>query len=155
MGLSVHSESNIADVIAEAERAVRTSGPVDGEIQNPTDYAQYLQDRVGYYVVNDSVLQANVESEVRKATEEASAKGELLSDAVVVRAMFFALQKTVRFYQSVIGFKQDRGKFKLPPRPKHPTGWADDSETLVRSYQSLIRQAGRILDFTTYEQYPA
>jgi hypothetical protein len=145
MSYGASTTSNIDKVIAAAEAQMPKDGTHTGEVINTADYAKYLHDRVAYWVLNDSVLAAYFDEELRRAVREASAAGELFSDARRTAAEKRALKRTVDFYQSVIGTADTPGKVKPPPRPTRAGGYSDDTETLVGSYESLLRSGAAIL----------
>ncbi len=153
MSVQTHIETNLDRFIENLERMIPSEAPLAGMVINATEYAVHLHNRMAYWVMNDAVLERNWQDEHEKVLNEASAAGEIVTDDQLHKAAFRALERTVLYYQEVIGFKDTRGKVKLPPRPMHPGAWADDTETLVKAYVSVLVQAGITIDHSTYDDY--
>ena len=151
MSFTANISSNIDAVLAAVERQRLPEPEYTGEIVNDAPYASYLHDRMAYWVMNDSVLAANYDIEVRKAMDAAASQGQLFDEPAMIHASLNALERTVEYYVSVIGTKNTAGRHRPPPRPLHPGSWADDSGLLVVSYVSYLRAAGRIIDFNPYD----
>lgn len=128
--------STIDVVLAEARRGLVGDHAV--EVRNVAEYAVYLHAKEGFSVLNDGIFQNAVRESINKRLKRRNRQGEMLRDSDVVEGFGKGAGETVSYYQSVIGTTDKPGKVKLPPRPKHPGEWADDTEKLAGSYQSRV-----------------
>ena len=133
--------SNIDAVIAEARRALsQNEGPSEHilEVRNTADYAVYVHDREGYYVLNDEALEAAAQHAVADRLAVRGQRGEMLTDTDMVEALGEAADVVVEFYQEVVGTTDQPGRRKRPPRPVHSGGFASDTERLISSYERQV-----------------
>ena len=137
--ITTRHTSNIDQVLASVQ-GLATDGPSDHTlvIRNVAYYAVYLQAKEAYWVLNDDVLREKVQEAFERKLTELSRRGLLLTGGAIIEAFREAAAEVVAHYQSVIGSSDTPGKVKLPPRPVHPGGFADDTEHLAGSYQSLL-----------------
>ena len=148
--LKTTTTSNIDAVLREAQQALSgASGPSEHvlEVRNVADYAEYLEAREAFTVLNDDVLADAVHESLAERMEGRGREGRSLSDEDVVEALGEAGDQVVSVYQQVIGTTDEPGKVKLPPRPVHTGGFASDTEVLISSYQSRV-------DGGEWEEYP-
>ena len=108
------------------------------EIVNGTDYARYLHDKVGYWVMNDTIALNLTARSLRKLV----ASGEPISEEAVEEALTEAGKAILAAYTRVVGQTMRDGRAMEAPRPKHKGQWADDTVTLAKNFEANLIGAG-------------
>ena len=106
----------------------------DLQVQNVAEYANYLDKKHGYYVMNDAKTLAVVMQWLR----EVLAAGLPLTDAHITKAIDGAGYEVINFLQSLTGEMRPPVKVGEGMRKAHPTGWADITRILAGSYEHII-----------------
>jgi len=109
------------------------------KIVNDTDYARYLHDKVGYWVMNDT-LALNLTSRRLRALV---ASGRPISEETVEKALKKAAKAIIEAYTRVVGQKMRDGRAMEAPRPKHKGQWADDTVTLAKNFEATLVGDGK------------
>ena len=111
----------IADLHAEA-------GALDGAslaVSNATEYAAYVQDLLGYFVIDEEHLVATVEATVRQLV----ASNAPLTRENVIRALDQAGFQEVAYLRELTSDTTDDG------RRRHNGYWADETGQLASGYE--------------------
>jgi hypothetical protein len=103
-------------------------------IANDTDYARYLNDRLGYWVMNDRLAVQLTARRLRQLVRS----GDPNDDEAIEEALTKAAEDILDAYTRVVGRKNTRGREMGPPRPKHKGQWADDTITLARNFTATL-----------------
>ena len=108
------------------------------EISNDTEYARYLHDMVGYWVMNDTLALSIVGRHLRKIVE---ADAEV-TDERIQEALTDAAEEIVDAYTRVVGTVSRSGNEMGAMRPKHKGQWADDTVTLAKNFVATLEGDG-------------
>lgn len=100
------------------------------KISNDTDYARYLHDKVGYWVMNDQLAVNILARHLRKVARS----DDPADDDRIREALTDAAEAIVDSYTRVVGRKDTDGREMTAPRPKHKGQWADDTVTLAKNF---------------------
>jgi hypothetical protein len=106
-------------------------------IVNDTEYARYLHDRTGYWVMNDSAALNTLQARIEDLAEEI-ADGAPVTDEAIEETLTAAAEDIIDYYTEVEGRKMKDGREMTAPRPKHRGEWADDTVTLVRNFVAYL-----------------
>jgi len=106
---------------------------------NDTDYARYLHDRVGYWVMNDSLALNLVSYHIGQLVNS----DKLLNEKNIEATLEEAADAVVAAYTRVVGRKDTDGREMEAPRPKHAGNWADDTVTLAKNFEAELRAEGK------------
>lgn len=106
-------------------------------IVNDTEYARYLHDRTGYWVMNDGAALNILEARVEELAE-GLADADSVGDEAIRETLTAAAEDIIDYYTEVEGRKMEAGREMSPPRPQHRGEWADDTVTLVRNFVGYI-----------------
>jgi len=109
------------------------------EVVNDTDYARYLHDKVGYWVMNDTVALNITARHLRKLV----VSDKRLTEGHVEEALAEAGKAIVAAYTRVVGTKNTDGREMGAPRPKHKGQWADDTVTLAKGFTATVIGDGK------------
>lgn len=115
---------------------------------NDTDYARYLHDKVGYWVMNDTLAVNITARHLRKLVRsDAPLTQENIEDALEDAA-----EAVIAAYTRVVGQKMTAGREMSPPRPKHKGQWADDTVTLAKNFEATLIGDGteKVADSSDY-----
>jgi hypothetical protein len=106
-------------------------------IVNDTEYARYLHDRTGYWVMNDSAALNTLQARIEDLAEEI-ADGAPVTDEAIEETLTAAAEDIIDYYTEVEGRKMKDGREMSAPRPKHRGEWADDTVTLVKNFVAYL-----------------
>jgi len=101
---------------------------------NDTEYARYLHDKVGYWVMNDTLALNITARHLRKLVNS----DRLLTQDNIEDALEDAAKAVIAAYTRVVGQKMTAGREMSPPRPKHKGQWADDTVTLAKNFEATL-----------------
>lgn len=127
-------EDNLSAVLDEWDEMTPSRSVYLLELSNDTEYARYLNDRLGYWVMSDKIALDAVQARLEALVDS----GKPLSTANINEALWDAAGDILDAYTDVIGSKNTGGKEMPPPRPKHRGAWADDTLQLATSFVRSI-----------------
>lgn len=106
-------------------------------IVNDTEYARYLHDKTGYWVMNDSAALNILQARIEDLAEEI-AGGAPVTDEAIEEMLTAAAEDIIDYYTEVEGRKMEDGREMTAPRPQHRGEWADDTVTLVKNFVAYL-----------------
>jgi len=106
-------------------------------VVNETDYARYLHDRTGYWVMNDGAALNILEARLEELVDALDDRGTV-ADKEIRDALTQAAEDIIDFYTDVQGQKDTDGREMDAPRPQHRGQWADDTVTLARGFVGYL-----------------
>lgn len=123
-----------AEFLASYEGLVPESSVFALEFGNAVDYALYLQDRHGYFVIDEAHLAETVAAFLGRLFDGDGP----VTDAAVERALMDAAEAEVVWLTEFIGRMRpplDEGE---PHRPARQGGWADRTTALVGGFYARV-----------------
>jgi hypothetical protein len=127
--------SNISEVNAYYKSLDTQMKPQTLELESSMEYAQYLQDKEGYYVFSDEVSRR----EVRDTMNEV-ARAIPLTPTNVGRGLEAAGWKIIGYLRSLTSKQQPPIKAGEGWRAAHPGGWADRTGNLNISQRFRVNR---------------
>ena len=115
----------INEYLSDLQSEVRALDGASLTVSNATEYAAYVQDLLGYFVIDEDHLVATVEATVR----ELVASSAPLTRESVLRALDQAGFKEVAYLRELTSDSTADG------RRRHNGYWADETGQLASGYQ--------------------
>lgn len=130
-------DDGAAEFLGELDGLVPQAGSFALAFGNAVDYAVFLQDRHGYFVIDDAHLLETVTAFLARLVESEGA----LTDEAVERALMDAAEEEVAYLTDFIGrMRPPLGGAASgePHRPARQGGWADRTTDLVNGFYARV-----------------
>ena len=122
------TDTGIDELFAGLHAEADAAGVYELAVSANSDYARYIQDRTGFFVIDGEHLLATV----TEAARELVGSGVPLTRQNVLLALDKAGFDEVAWLRSLTGSTTSDG------RARHPGFWADDTGQLASSYQHEV-----------------
>ena len=127
-------QDNLDDYLDDLARETPKRKQIVMWLDNESDHAIYLQDRNGYYVVDDAHLMQSVD----RVLEAEVTKPVLPAVTDIERSFDEMMEDEVGFLQSFTAEMRPPLRKGQPPRPAHPGHWADVTGDLASSFKTRV-----------------
>lgn len=134
MSFSVDIVDSDADAFLESLEGLAPQDVHTLDVLTAVDYATYLHDRLGYFVISEEHLVETVD----RVLAEVEAQGGKMDDRTVRQALDAAGLQEVDWLRSKTDQMRPPAKAGGPMRPAHPGGWADVKGLLANSLEHAV-----------------
>ena len=126
------TDTGIDELFAGLRVEASAAGTYELELSNPAEYASFVQDIEGVFVIDLDHLTETVEAGIR----------ELLGADVPLSREYILLALDKAGYDEIAWLKSLTGASTADGRGLHPGFWADDTTQLVNGYEHDPRYRG-------------